>query len=530
MELGPSTLTPVEKLFVKSDNYLYTRWRFFMMYGFNFERNWHFEIICRKLEDIFCGIQKKNIVINIPPGYGKSEIISIGMTAFGMGHDPSSKFIVTSYVVEVAETFTSQSKDILEEPWHLDVFPCAMDKSTSAKKFFKTKKKGEVLAAAVNSKVTGHRAGTGKPGFTGMIISDDPLKASDSNSEPKLAEATRFQDETLESRKFNDSVVKLIVMQRLSQKDPSGTMLSKGWDHLCLPAILNKEQLKHFCDEIGVHYKETDSYKQGDVEADEFPLWPWKLNLEKHRSDRGDYIEKGVAGIGSFVFSGQYMQKPSPDGGGIIKLDWIRHYSVLPDNIQYKIITADTAWDEKTRNDYNVLQCWGYTSTGIYLIDQIRKKCQFPELKRIARTFYQKHRPRYFCVENKQSGIALFQELRAEMMPVKKLKAQTCKIARAHDAAPWIELGFVYIPEKNMYPWVQVLLDEIETFPVGNHDDQVDTLVYAVKKLCTENTFETPTGLVAPTKKELAAELRKTKQPNNQNQKTNPWLEATGLS
>ena len=245
--IGPSGLTDVEKLFVKSDYMLYTRWRFFCEYGFNFQQNWHFQIISHKLEDIITTISTKDTVINIPPGFSKSEMITIGLTAYTMGMDPSNKMIVTSYTLApVAENFTAQAKAILTAPWHQDLFRVPMDRSTGAKKHFKTTAKGEVLAVGTGGSVTGFRAGSGKTingvrPYTGAIITDDPLKASESQGEAALNKATDFQSETLKSRKFHPQVPRIMVMQRLSEVDPSGWAIAAGWDHLSIPAILTFE-------------------------------------------------------------------------------------------------------------------------------------------------------------------------------------------------------------------------------------------------------------------------------------------------
>ena len=500
-------MNDMDRFLIRSDYYLYTRWRFKKSFGFDFIHNWHFRVLCTKLEEIITFEQKKDLVINIPPGSGKSEIVTIGMVAYGTGLDPSNKFIVTSYGLETAEVFTAQAKDILNEPWHQELFPCEMDRGTSAKKHFKTKLKGESIAAGTGGKVTGFRFGTAKGKYSGIGITDDPLKASDSSSDAKLKEAELFQTQSLANRKMTDSAIKVVVMQRLHEVDVAGCCLKSGWDHLCLPAMLTLEQLKGFCDEVGEDYRTTDSYKYGDVERDEFSLWHWKWSLESLREMRGDYNETGKKGIGSFVYSGQYMQVPSPDGGGILKDAWIDTYTVLPP-VEFKVFTCDTAWDEKTSSDYSVIQCWAKCAGGIYLVDQIRGKWQFHELKKRIVAFYGKHRPRYVYVENKQSGIGIIQELKREhMMPIKKMQALKDKYSRAQDASPSVECGLVYFPHESIAPWVKDLRDEIKSFPVGKHDDQVDTLVYAVLVLCVNTVFSPPTEIDVPSKQELEKQI-----------------------
>ena len=479
----------LDKFLIKSDYYLYTRWRFMKAFSFKFKHNWHFRVLCNKLEEVILWEQKKDLVINVPPGSGKSEIVTIGMMSYGIGLDPSNKFICSSYGLETAEVFTSQAKDILSEDWHKELFPLTMDKSTNSKKHFKTTMKGEALAAGTSGKITGFRFGTAKGYYSGIGITDDPLKASDSSSDAKLKDAELFQNQSLANRKMTDDAIKIVVMQRLHEMDVAGCSLEAGWSHLCLPALLTLEQLKEFCESVGEDYTRTDSYKYGDHKADEYSLWHWKWSLESLREMRGDYTDQGRAGVGGFVFSGQYMQTPAPDGGGILKDDWFQEYTALPD-VQQKIFTIDSAWDEKTQSDPSVVQCWAKCANGIYLVDQIRGKWQFHELKKRIATFYQKHRPTYVYIENKQSGIGLIQELKREyMMPIKKLQALKDKYSRAQDASPSVECGLVYLPHPSIAPWVKDMRDEIKSFPVGKHDDQVDCLVYAVIALCINQIF-----------------------------------------
>ncbi len=539
--IGASGLTPVEKVMVKSDYMLYTRWRFLHTNDFKFAMNWHFQVIANKLEDLITTISTRDTVINIYPGAAKSEMVSIGLTAFTMGLHSSNKVIVTSYSLSpVAENFTAQAKDILTSEWHQDVFPVEMSRSTGGKKHFKTEGGGEVIAAGTGGAVTGFRGGTGRTvngerPYTGCLITDDPLKAGDSRSALKLAEATLFQSETLKSRKFHPKNPRILVMQRLSEVDPSGWALENNWDHLKIPAILTKKQLIYFCNKAGIDYKTTGSWLNGDHEADEYACWHWKMALEDHREDRGDV--KGTAGIGSFVFSGQYQQDPNPEGGGMIKTKSFQRYSEIPDNIQFKIVTADTAWDEGTRNDFSVLQCWGFTKQGIYLLDQWRDKVDFDKLKKIAIAFNKKHRPKHFYVEKAQSGIGLIQALKKQHgCPVVAIIPSKCKVTRAQDAQPSIEAGLVFIPDEMSCTWVNGLTGETEKFPVGKNDDQVDCLVMAVVQLCINQIFTVPTELELVTVQDLereerasgfsmdAFEMLPTKPITD-----NPWIDLCGL-
>ncbi len=112
-------------------------------------------------------------------------------------------------------------------------------------------------------------------------------------------------------------------------------------------------------------------------------------------------------------------------------------------------------------------------------------------------------------------------------MPIKKLQALKDKYSRAQDASPSVECGLVYLPHPSIAPWVKDLRDEVKSFPVGKHDDQVDCLVYAVIALCINQLFQAPS---------IPLEVETVTQLENQGwtlggdsltipDKDNPWME-----
>ncbi len=58
--------------------------------------NWHHYVICHELMLVFSGLTKR-LIINIPAGYTKTELVVINFIMFCLAHNPMSKFIYTSY-------------------------------------------------------------------------------------------------------------------------------------------------------------------------------------------------------------------------------------------------------------------------------------------------------------------------------------------------------------------------------------------------------------------------------------------------
>ncbi|MFD2439754.1 phage terminase large subunit [Paracoccus kondratievae] len=177
-----------------------------------------------------------------------------------------------------------------------------------------------------------------------------------------------------------------------------------------------------------------------------------------------------------------------PRGGGILKDEWWRYWTALPE-IEWRAIYADTAQKAKESSDYSVFQCWGRSKAGqAVLLDQIRGKWEAPELLAQARAFWAKHKAvqglgslRAFKIEDKSSGTGLIQQFKREggvpVIGIPRVAGQD-KVTRAMDAAPSIEAGQVLLPQSAS--WLSDFLAEASAFPNGAHDDQLDPSFDAV--------------------------------------------------
>lgn len=417
--------------------------------------NWHQRKICQSLEQVLLG-RVNRLLINVPPRSGKTETAVKSFIGWGMGVFPDSEFIHASYSKRLATSNTYEVRAMMQNETYKEIFPwTALQDDSKARDEFRTAHGGVVYATGADGTITGYGAGKMRPGFGGAIIIDDPHKASDANSSVMRKNVIDWYQQTMESRLNKRSDPIIIIMQRLHEEDLSGWLLNGGsgetWNHINIPARTE----------------------------DGTSFWP-----EQFPDEMLDRLESSSP----YVFAGQYMQRPSPLGGGMFRDHWWQ-YLAAPPPIQWRTIYADTAQKTADHNDYSVFQCWGHSVTGqAVMLDMIRGKWEAPELEVMARAFWAKHKAtqtqgtlRAMKVEDKVSGTGLIQTLKRDGIPIIGMKRNVDKITRAFDAAPLIESGNVILMQD--VPHLTDFLAEASTFPNAAHDDMIDTAMSAISDI-----------------------------------------------
>jgi predicted phage terminase large subunit-like protein len=148
--------------------------------------------------------------------------------------------------------------------------------------------------------------------------------------------------------------------------------------------------------------------------------------------------------------------------------------SELPQTFERVVQSWDTANKATELSDFSVCTSWGIKGKDLYLINVLRRRMEYPELKRSVREQYERFRPSAVLIEDKASGTQLIQELiREGLYAVTRYQPQCDKVMRMHAQTAMIENGFVRLPERA--PWLASYLHELTSFPRGKHDDQVDS-------------------------------------------------------
>ena len=473
---------------------VYTRFFFKKREGSRFMVSPHHKVMANVLDvtlrgGSLCGHKVNRLIINVPPGYTKTEMAVVNYISHGMAINPASRFIHVSYSDQLALLNSATVKDVVMGEDYQSMWPMELREDSQSKKAWYNKWRGGMMAVASGGSITGFRAGRMMEGFSGALVIDDPIKPDDAYSETMREKInTRFTN-TFKSRLAHEDIPIIVIMQRVHEDDPTGFLLKGGtgemWHHLCLP-VDTPETPEKYPTEFSHGIPIPHNLKPG-------PLWPYKHNAEQIEIMRD---------ADPYTYASQYDQRPAPLGGGIFKDIWWKFYDVLP-NVEWKIITADTAQKEKEHNDYSVFQCWGMYEGNIYLIDQLRGKWIAPTLKINFIAFWNKHyvggnptkgRLRCAYVEDKVSGTGLIQDIindPSTPIPMTAVQRNTDKITRAMDMVTYIASGYVHLP-KNA-EWLSEYLSEFAKFTptmTHKHDDQIDPTLDAIAHMLRPAQFE----------------------------------------
>lgn len=454
----------------------------------------HITAVCDALDRVIEG-ESNRLIINIPPGYGKTLNAVWTFCARGFVINPMARFIHTSYSAELALDNSSKIKEILESEAFQYFNPMDIRVDTKAKGLWRTDAGGGMRAAAAGSGITGFRAGQMTDDeeeykFSGAIVIDDPLKPDDARSKTKTKVQNERYNNSVASRLAHESVPIIVIMQRLvsfsSDKgdsklsecgDLSEFLLRGGsgeeWDHLLLPI------------EVDSGAKYPEEWTHGNVINHNLPDGPlWKY---KHSSDDIARLRRAD----QYVFAAQYGQRPKKRlGDSLIDGKWFQRYSsnALPvfKNIE---IFVDTANKKKESADYTVFLAAGLTHDNkLYVLDVLRKKWTIPELYKVGIDFWNKWKAQgatKINIEDKMSGTFLIQSMFETIKhSVVAVPRDIDKFTRVNGVLERISSGHVYLP--NDSAWVSDFINECEEFTDDDshdYDDQVDAMCDAIEKL-----------------------------------------------
>jgi predicted phage terminase large subunit-like protein len=249
-------------------------------------------------------------------------------------------------------------------------------------------------------------------------------------------------------------------MHRLHEDDLVGHVLAQEpWEIVRLPAIAEED--------------ETHMIEARLESRRVFRACGEALHAEREPLEMLEQIRRT---IGEYNFAGQYQQAPAPQGGGMVKAAWFRTYmpNERPEEFDRVVQSWDTANKASELSDFSVCTSWGIKGKDLYLINVLRRRMEYPELKRAVREQRDAFEASVVLIEDKASGTQLIQELIADgLHAVTRYQPQADKIMRMHAQTAMIENGFVHLPKEA--PWLAEYLHELSAFPKGKHDDQVDS-------------------------------------------------------
>jgi len=240
------------KYMLEQDGMQFMRYFFKLREGNRMIRNWHHYVIEYVLQAVIdCKLNR--LIINIAPGYTKTEQAVLNFIARGLAVNHRSKYIHASYSADLAQENSSKIKETIMLPEFQELWPLVVRNDSKGKKRWFTENGGGMMAAAAGGQITGFRAGRMEDGFTGAFVIDDPVKPDDAYSIVKRSAINNRFNNTMRSRLAVETVPMIIIMQRIHEDDLCGYLLRGGsgdkWHHLSIPTKLSDEEVNKEYDE-----------------------------------------------------------------------------------------------------------------------------------------------------------------------------------------------------------------------------------------------------------------------------------------
>jgi predicted phage terminase large subunit-like protein len=430
------------------------------------------------------GTGKDRICVNMPPRHGKSQLISIYFPAWFLGRNPDKKVLMVSHTTDLAVDFGRKVRNLISTPEYQAIFPTvqlASDSKSAGR--WNTSAGGEYFACGVGSALAGRGAH--------LLLVDDPHNEQDIISGnldvfDKAYEWFTFGARTrlmpggriaiVQTRWHLDDLTGRVV------RDMAQNELADKYEVVEFPAIL----------EVNAEVPDPANRLLTIHKTIEKPLWPEFFNL--------DALYRTKASMPVFQWNAQYQQQPTAEEAAMVKREWWKEWpNEEPPSCEYIIMTLDAAAEKNNRADFTALTTWGVffheeeNCYCIILLNAIKKRLEFPELKELAMEQYNEWEPDAFIVEKKSSGTPLYQEMRRSGLMVQEYtphRGSGDKTARLNSVADIVRSGLVYVPQTR---WAEELVEEVAGFPFMSHDDLVDTTIMALMRFRQGGFISLPT-------------------------------------
>ena len=410
----------------------------------------HHRHIAEKFNKLATG-EINRLIVNMPPRHTKSEFASYLLPAWMVGRNPKLKIIQSTNTTELSVRFGRKAKQLIDSPEYQQVFKTRLKEDSQAAGKWETSDGGEYYAAGVGSAITGRGAD--------LLIIDDPHTKQDAMNAAALERTYEWYTSGPRQRLQPGGTI-VIVMTRWNEKDLTGRLINAQkepkadqWEVIEFPAILPSGK----------------------------PLWPEYWNLKD--------LQAVKASIPGSKWNAQYMQNPTSEEGALIKREWWQKWESdeLPP-LEHVIQSYDTAFMKKETADFSAITTWGVFTPNedsgpcLMLLDSLKGRYEFPELRRIALDQYGYWKPETVIIESKASGLPLTYELRKMGIPVINFTPSkgNDKHTRVNSVSPLFESGRIWAPTEMEF--AQDVIEECAAFPYGDHDDLVDSMTQAVMR------------------------------------------------
>lgn len=412
------------------------------------------------VDDVEAG-KRPILVLQAPPQHGKSEVVSRKLPAYLLSRFPEWRIGAASYADSLANTMAQSVRVNLASPEHQRLFP-----APQGKRKFALDRMGEFSAPNGGGSYIGVGVGaglTGRPVDIGII--DDPTKGESEALSETVKESHWNWYQSVFTTRLSQQSGQIVMATSWAEDDLPGRILELYRDnprltHLRFPAI-------NLPDEVGYN-----------PDLPEGALCPELHSLEKLYEDK--------AGKSDYWWAALYQQSPRALGGNVFKESGIQYYfpKDLPKHFEKVVTSWDCTFKDTDGTDFVVGQVWGKSGANVYLLDQVRKRMSFTATLKAVIDFKDKWPiARETLIEDKANGPAVIDTLKAHVPGIIPVEPDGSKLARAHAVTSYWEALNVWLPDASIAPWVRPLVAELTAFPAAAHDDQVDSMTQALRRL-----------------------------------------------
>ena len=454
--------------------------------------SWHQQLMCDYLQGLNEGEVIRDLIINLPPGCGKSINSSVIWPAWCWARNPNERIMACSYDEELVKKQAIDCKKLIQSEWYQAYFGdmVQINPKVDTQKFFEIKSPSGGGGGGWRFSTTPRGKATGR--HPSIIVVDDPLNVKQAERANEREYVTDWWERTMSSRGAGKGLNRrrLILMQRLHQKDLSGHVLaqdtSKRWTHLILPMEFEPEMK---APDIG--FGEDPRKEAGEL------LWPDMFD--------DDAVSEGKRALGPDA-PGQYQQRPVAKGGGMFRVDRIE--AITEDLVPWgEVRKVKRAWDKAATAGggcytAGVLMAYAPKLEKIYILDAVRGQWDVNEVEdRIAlhcrmdtNRFKKMDRVHYETVFEQEPGASGVQAARETLRRnrgkmIRAIKASAKKITRYQPFA-----NSVYAYECNIVEgaWNYDFLEELSLIPRSEYKDQADSASLAYFELVNKGTLTLP--------------------------------------
>lgn len=427
----------------------------------------HQKFIAPYLQRIADG-ERLFIIVELPPQHGKSTFITETFPAYYLCKNPDKLVMVVSYSEELYKKFGRKNREKFR--LYSDVlFGLSLSSETASVSEWGIQ---DHLGQLYSTSILGGATGRGSD----LLIIDDPIKNRAEAESKTIRDKVyaEWQDTFYSRLSASGSVI--IIMTRWHEDDLAGRLLKEQrlpWIEIKIPAIAEENDL------LG---REIGEALAPEIGKDE------------------EWAEQTKAVTGSRGWASLYQQRPTPAGGDIFKRSWIRYYvptiemkvklglgddvNIIPSSFSQQVQSWDCTFKDKSTSDYVAGHVWAKNNADFYLLDRHHERMGIVETMRAIQSMADRWpNAKAKLVEDKANGTAVIEMLKKKIPGMVGVNPEGGKEVRAQAVAPFIESGNVYMPHPLWKPWVDEVLDELESFPNGAHDDDVDAMSQALVKM-----------------------------------------------